>query len=193
LTEEIWHEVDESGGRDGKTVMTQALQTEKVNEEDEKLMLRFENIMEIIMAIRAVRNEKNIPQKTPVSVSIRECDGDNTDNNLSEFHPLIKKLCNLEILETVNKSPDGTIPFRAGKTELFLHSDGAINKEETLTKAKKDLAYNEGFLVAVMKKLSNEKFVKNAPEAVLEAERKKQADAEEKIAILKAQIASLLA
>ena len=140
-----------------------------------------------------MRNEKNIPQKTPVSISIREYDGDNADNNLSEFYPLIKKLCNLETLENTGKSPDETIPFRAGKTELFLHSDGAVNKEETLAKAKKDLIYNEGFLAAVTKKLSNEKFVQNAPAAVLEIERKKQADAEGKIAMLKAQIASLSA
>ncbi|MDR0618407.1 MAG: valine--tRNA ligase [Bacteroidales bacterium] len=200
LTEEIWHETGEAcvsgsskSNRDGKTIMTQILQTEKVSEEDEKLLLRFENAMEVIMAIRAMRNEKNIPQKTPVSISIREYDGDNADNNLSEFYPLIKKLCNLETLENTGKSPDETIPFRAGKTELFLHSDGAVNKEETLAKAKKDLIYNEGFLAAVTKKLSNEKFVQNAPIAVLEIERKKQADAEGKIAMLKAQIASLSA
>jgi valyl-tRNA synthetase len=101
------------------------------------------------------------------------------------------KLCNLSAIEVVNEKPEGAASFMVGTTEYFIPLGGMINVEEELAKLEADLKYQEGFLQSVLKKLSNEKFVSKAPANVIEMERKKQADAESKIASLKAGIAAL--
>ncbi|MDR1975348.1 MAG: valine--tRNA ligase [Bacteroidales bacterium] len=182
LTEEIWHTLQSRA--EDETLMTQTLP--KQGSADENILSAFARASEVIMAIRALRNEKNIPQKTSLHIAVKKTSDDDTT-----FDVVVEKLCNLQPLEYVAEQPEGTLAFRVGKSEYFLFDDGVIDRREALERAEKDLKYNEGFLRSVMAKLSNEKFVAGAPPAVVEAERKKQKDAEEKILLLRAQIASL--
>ena len=101
------------------------------------------------------------------------------------------KLCNLSSVETVASKAEGAVSFMVGTTEYAVPLGNLINVEEELKKLEADLKYQEGFLQSVLKKLSNEKFVSKAPANVIEMERKKQADAETKIAALRESIAAL--
>jgi valyl-tRNA synthetase len=107
------------------------------------------------------------------------------------FNSVIPKLCNLTSIESVEAKVEGSASFMLGTTEYAVPLGNLINVEEELKKLEADLKYNEGFLQSVLKKLSNEKFVSKAPANVIEMERKKQADAESKIASLKESIAAL--
>ena len=101
------------------------------------------------------------------------------------------KLANLSAVNNVTEKDATAASFLVGTTEYAVPLGNNINVEEELKKLEADLKYNEGFLQSVLKKLSNEKFVNNAPAKVIEMERKKQADAEAKIATLKESIAAL--
>jgi len=112
-------------------------------------------------------------------------------NPVATFNSVIAKLCNLTAVSDVENKTDGSASFMVGTTEYAVPLGSLINVEEELKKLEADLKYNEGFLQSVLKKLSNEKFVSKAPATVIEMERKKQADAESKIAALKESIAAL--
>lgn len=115
--------------------------------------------------------------------------GENTF--LMSYAEVVKKMGNLTTVSIVNEKPEGAASFMVGTTEYFIPLGGMINVEEELAKLEADLKYQEGFLQSVLKKLSNEKFVSKAPANVIDMERKKQADAESKIASLKESIAAL--
>jgi valyl-tRNA synthetase len=183
LTEEIWHELGERGEED--LLMNKTFSVDG-SAADVSLLDGFARAVEVIMVIRALRNEKNIPQKTMLRIVVKR----SPDNDIT-FDKIVEKLCNLQALEYIDEQPAGTLSFRVGKSEYFLFDEGVIDRKKALEEAEKDLKYNEGFLKSVMNKLSNEKFMAGAPEAVVAAERKKQKDAEEKIAILQAQIVNL--
>ena len=102
---------------------------------------------------------------------------------------IIEKMGNLEAINVVDAKSDGTSSFMVGTTEYAVPLGSLIDVEAEVAKLQAELTYLEGFLNSVMKKLSNERFVSNAPEAVVAAERKKQADAESKIAAIKETIA----
>ena len=98
---------------------------------------------------------------------------------------------NIQSIETVNETVKGAWSFIADTVEYFIPPSGQVNTEEVKAKLEEELTYTKGFLVSVMKKLSNEKFMNGAPEQVVNNERKKQADAEAKIAAIEAQLAEL--
>ena len=113
------------------------------------------------------------------------------DNLVDQFKAALIKLGNLTGISVPNEKPDNAASFLVGTTEYFIPLLGMIDVEEELKKLEADLTYQEGFLQSVLKKLGNEKFVNNAPAKVIEMERKKQADAESKIAALKESIEKL--
>ena len=113
------------------------------------------------------------------------------ESPIATFNAVITKLCNLSAIATVAAKAEGAASFMVGTTEYAVPLGNLIDAEEELKKLEADLKYQEGFLQSVMKKLSNEKFVSKAPANVIEMERKKQADAETKIAALKESIAAL--
>ncbi|MDR0763207.1 MAG: valine--tRNA ligase, partial [Bacteroidales bacterium] len=189
LTEEVWYMLKERG--EGETLMTQTfcgLDSQSLKTDDAGSLLRgFSRATEVIISVRALRNEKNIPQKKQLRIAVKI-----SSENDTTFDETVEKLCNLQPLEYVTEQPADTLSFRVGKSEYFLYADNeTVDKKAALEKAEKDLKYNEGFLKSVLGKLSNEKFVNSAPDAVVEQERKKQKDTEEKIALLKAQIVAL--
>ncbi|MCJ7820349.1 MAG: valine--tRNA ligase, partial [Bacteroidales bacterium] len=109
-----------------------------------------------------------------------------------EFDSMIRKMCNLSEIRNVTGKVEGSVSFRIHTYEFYVPLEGKIDHEEEIRKLNEELKYTEGFLEIVMAKLSNERFVANAPEKVLSLERKKQADAESRIATLKESLAHLI-
>jgi valyl-tRNA synthetase len=151
------------------------------------MIVSFESVKETISAIRTVRKNKEIPTRDKIKLLIL-ADINHYD---TEFLPVISKLCNLSEILFVTDKQEGTASFMTGTTEFFIPLAGKIDIEDEIAKIQEDLNYNRGFLVNVMKKLDNERFVKNAPANVLELERKKKNDAESKIKSLEERIKAL--
>ena len=181
ITEELWQHIYDR--KEGESIMVQVLQVSETYNED--IIARFEAVKEVIGGIRTIRLQKNIAQKEALSLEVIG------ENPVEAFNAVISKLCNLSAIQTVTTKADGAAAFMVGTTEYAVPLGNLINVEEELKKLEADLKYQEGFLQSVLKKLSNEKFVSKAPANVIEMERKKQADAETKIAALKESIAAL--
>ncbi len=181
ITEELWQHIYDR--KDGESIMTQQLSENETF--DENFISQFEAVKEVIGGIRTIRLQKNIAQKETLELQIVG------ENPTAQFSSVIIKLCNLSGISTVATKADGAVSFMVGTTEYAVPLGNLINVEEELKKLEADLKYQEGFLQSVLKKLSNEKFVSKAPANVIETERKKQADAETKIAALKESIAAL--
>jgi valyl-tRNA synthetase len=147
----------------------------------------FETVKETISAIRTVRKNKDILNKEKIELLILG----NMSNYDTEFLPVISKLGNLSDVLFVSEKQEGSASFMVGTTEYFIPLAGKLDVESEIAKIREDLNYNRGFLVSVMKKLENEKFVSNAPADVLELERKKKSDAESKIKSLEEALKSL--
>ena len=181
ITEELWQHIYER--KAGESIMVQQLHT--ADSFDESLIDRFEAVKEVISGIRTVRLQKNIAQKDALSLEVVG------ESPIEAFNPVIIKLCNLSSIASVSVKTEGSAAYMVGTTEYAVPLGNLINVEEELKKLEADLKYQEGFLQSVLKKLGNEKFVSKAPANVIEMERKKQADAETKIAALKESIAAL--
>ncbi len=181
ITEELWQHIYER--KAGESIMVQTL--EPAGTYDEALIAEFEVVKEVIGGIRAIRLQKNIAQKEALRLEVVG------ENPVAAFDSGIAKLCHLSAITTVSNKTDSAAAFLVGTTEYAVPLGNLINEEEELKKLEADLKYQEGFLQSVMKKLGNEKFVGKAPARVIEMERKKQADAETKIAALKESIAAL--
>ena len=181
ITEELWQHIYDR--QEGESLMVQLVDINKVC--NEKIVNNFEAVKEVIGGIRTIRLQKNIAQKEALSLQVVG------ESPVVAFNSVIAKLCNLTAIESVEAKAEGSASFMVGTTEYAVPLGNLINVEEELKKLEADLKYNEGFLQSVLKKLSNEKFVSKAPANVIEMERKKQADAESKIASLKESIAAL--
>ena len=181
ITEELWQHIYDR--KEGESLMVQTLDINKVC--NEEIVKNFEAVKEVIGGIRTIRLQKNIAQKEALSLQVVG------ESPVAAFNAVISKLCNLTAIESVANKAEGSASFMVGTTEYAVPLGNLINVEEELKKLEADLKYNEGFLQSVLKKLSNEKFVSKAPANVIEMERKKQADAESKIASLKESIAAL--
>ena len=181
ITEELWQHIYDR--QPGESIMTQTLVKDMPY--NETLIAQFEAVKEVISGIRTIRLQKNIAQKEALALEVTG------ENPVAGFGSVIAKLCNLSEIKQVETKSEGAAAFMVGTTEYAVPLGNLINVEEELKKLEADLKYQEGFLQSVMKKLSNEKFVNKAPANVIEMERKKQADAETKIAALKESIAAL--
>ena len=181
ITEELWQYLADRNP--GESLMVQLVPEAKTF--DSELLARFETVKEVIGGIRTIRLQRNIPQKEQLALEIVG------KNPVAELNAVIAKLCNLSAISEVSAKSEGAAAFLVGTTEYAVPLGSLINVEEELKKLENDLKYQEGFLQSVLKKLGNEKFVSKAPASVIEMERKKQADAETKIAALRESIAAL--
>jgi len=173
ITEEIWQLLYER--KEGESIMISRMPESKRHNKD--LLARFEIVKETISAVRTVRKEKDIPLKEKLELLIKS-DLKNFDQG---FLPVLIKMCNLSGIRFVNSKQDGTVSFMTGTTEFYVPLGDRLDIGAEIEKIKSDLAYHRGFLASVMKKLDNERFVSNAPDNVIELERKKKSDAESKI------------
>lgn len=182
ITEEIWHLLRER--KEGDDIIVASMPVAKPF--DEKNLRAFEKAGQIILGIRNLRKEKNIPNKEPLELKVRK--GENAD---CLFYPVVSKLGNLSSIETVSDKPDGVIVFTVGSQEYYVPLSESVDVEAEIRKIEEELNYTRGFLNSVLKKLSNERFVNNAPAAVVDNERRKQADAEARIKVLEDQLKGL--
>ncbi len=183
ITEEIWQYLLEPA--EGESIMISRMPDN--SRYDKKMVAGFESIKEIVSAVRTVRKNKEIPQKEKAELLILSGESDYDH----EFLTVIMKLCNLSAIKFVAEKQDGATSFLAGTTEYFIPLSGKIDIEGELAKIREDIEYNRGFLLNVMKKLDNERFVNNAPANVLDLERKKKSDAESKIKSLEERMKEL--
>ena len=180
ITEELWQHIDARA--DGESIMYAP--TPAAGTVDSEILGMMEHVKEVSAGLRNVRAVKNIPNKDEITVNI-------IGTWPAEEDCLIKKLCNTGAINHNAEKDSAAATFMVGATEVNVPLVGNIDVEAELVKLRKELDYYTGFRNSVMKKLSNERFVSNAPAAVVDAERKKQADAEAKIAGLEAAIAAL--
>jgi valyl-tRNA synthetase len=182
LTEEIWQTITERSPEEA-LIIAEFPKKEAINK---GLIEGFKVASEVVSGIRAIRKDKNISFKDQIDFSVL-----NKDNVSKEFDAIICKLGNLSSLSYVDEKVEGALSFRVKSNEYFIPMGDTIDVEAEKEKLKEELAYTEGFLKSVQKKLSNERFVNNAPEQVVKNERKKEADAIAKIETLKASLSSL--
>ena len=182
LTEEIWHLIKERTSDEALIVSRYPEQIPY----DKQRIVDFEYTAEVVSAIRNIRKEKNIPFKDQLAVFVAAKERYNAD-----FDVIIKKLCNVSTIENTKEKIANSVSFRVKSNEYFIPVSGTINVAEEIKKLTDELNYTEGFLQSVRKKLSNERFVNNAPAKVIEIERKKEADALTKIETLKASLNTL--
>ncbi len=185
ITEELWQQLR---NRSEKESIMYAKFPEFVPDKTDTILLtRFEQTQKIIENIRRIRTEKNIAQKNQLELFILKPEAD----ALPEMDAIVMKLSNLSGITYVQDKVEGALTFIEYNTEHFIPFGSHINIEEEIRKIEEELCYTEGFLKSTLKKLSNEKFVAGAPESVVAIERKKQADAEEKIALLQTKLQEL--
>ena len=170
ITEELWqHLCDRT---DGESLMVSPLSMSALVDED--IIREFEVVKEVISNIRSIRLQKNIAQKEALELQVIG------ENPVVAFNAVITKMCNLSSIDVVENKADASVAFMVGTIEFVipLEAYGTLFMEAEIARMEAELKHKEGFLQGVLKKLGNEKFVNNAPAAVLEMERKKQADAE---------------
>ncbi len=183
ITEEIWQLLEER--EQGESIMISQLPAN--TSYDAALLAAFEDVKEAVSGIRKIRKDKNIAFKDAIDFSVQK--GDKGFD--AKFNSILIKLGNLTELTVVDEEVKGAASFRVKSTSFYIPLDGFIDVEEELEKLEEELKYAKGFLNSVMKKLSNESFVNNAPEAVVAKEKAKQADAETNIKVLEERIASM--
>jgi valyl-tRNA synthetase len=182
LTEEIWQYIDERSPE--QALIVSRWPDKKVI--NDTLISEFDFAAEVISGIRNIRKQKNIAFKDAISFSVV-----NNENTASTFDEVIVKMGNLKHFDYVKEPVDGALTFRVRSNEYFIPIEGSIDVEAEIKKLTEELNYTQGFLKSVQKKLSNERFVNNAPEQVVASEKKKEADALAKIETIKASLESL--
>lgn len=181
ITEELWQHLAER--KEGESIMYASLPV--TGQFDEHLLSDMDVAKEIIAGVRTVRLQKNLPNKETLPLQV--VGGKASVPCVS----VVKKMANLSDISESDTKDATSVSFLVGTVEYAVPLGGNIDIEAELKKLESELAYNEGFLQSVLKKLGNEKFVSNAPAKVIEMERKKQSDAEAKIAMLKESISAL--
>ena len=170
ITEELWQHISQR--RPGESIMYAS--TPEAGPVDENILALVQHAQEVVNGVRNVRAVKNIPNKEPLTVNILGSWDSAQDS-------IICKLANVKAVNHNAEKDASAATFIVGITEVNIPLTDSIDKDAELQKLKKDLAYYEGFKASILKKLSNERFVNNAPAPVVEAERKKLSDAEAKI------------
>ncbi len=183
ITEELWQHIYDR--KEGESIMTSPLSIGAMTEDDQKLIQDIDTVKAVVGSVRAIRNSKNISPKEKLELCVVG------QNALEAYIPVMCKMANLSEVKTVNEKEAGASSFMVGTTEYAVPIGNLIDVEAETAKLEAELKHLEGFLAGVQKKLSNEKFVAHAPAKVVEMERKKQSDAETKIASIKASLAEL--
>ena len=189
ITEELWQHIADR--KDGEALMLDVFKLDAPTEADEKIMAQFEEAKQIISGVRGVRQSKNIGPREPLTLEVVASADEKVITKCPAIGPIIKKMAGLEGISYVEQKGEGSSAFMIGTREYAVPLGNLIDVEAELEKAEAQLKHLQGFLMGVRKKLSNERFVANAPEAIVALERKKESDSLEKIAALEQTIAEL--
>ncbi len=183
ITEELWQHISER--KEGESIMVSPQSIESPREGDEALLANMTKALEIVAGLRAIRSQKNISPKEQLALQAVGA------NPVAALNAVIEKLANTSSIEVVQAKAEGSVSFMIGTSEYAVQLGNLVDVEAERAKIEAEIKRLEGFLLGVMKKLGNEKFVSGAPAAVVEMERKKQSDAETKIAALKETLSGL--
>ena len=183
ITEELWQHIYDR--KENESIMRAELKLDAPTADDDAIVAAIENVKLIVAGVRTVRNQKNIPNKDALELQALQ------QNNYEAYASVIKKMANLSAINVVSEKDTTAAAFMVGTDEFAVPLGDMIDVAAEIEKQEAQLKHLEGFLAGIKKKLSNEKFVAHAPEAVVALERKKQSDSEEKIAALKESIAAL--
>ena len=185
ITEELWQALYER--KAGESIMRESLKLDASNVDEKIVLDNVEMIKQVVSGVRMVRSQKNIANKEKLTLQVVGANINGT------YGDAVKKMANLEAIAEVSEKDSTASAFMVGTREYAVPLGNLIDVDAEIERQEAQLKHLEGFLTGVMKKLSNERFVANAPEAVVALERKKQSDAEEKIAALKESLAALKA
>ena len=185
ITEELWQALYER--KAGESIMRESLKLEAPTAAEKKFADDIELVKQIVSGVRMVRNQKNIAPKEALELQAV------TVNHYETYTAAVMKMANVSAIQVVTEKDATASAFMVGTDEFAVPLGNMIDIDAEIEKQETQLKHLEGFLAGVMKKLSNERFVANAPEAVVALERKKQSDSEEKIAALKESLAALRA
>ncbi|MDO5608911.1 MAG: valine--tRNA ligase [Capnocytophaga sp.] len=182
ITEEIWQDIAPRTPQEALIVA----EYPEAKPYNASLLADFEATAEILAGVRTIRKEKNIPFKDVLEMSVI-----NSEKLSDRFDAVIKKLGNLTEIHTVTEAPEGAMTFRVKSNEYFIPMVGTVDVAAEIEKLETEIKYKEGFLKSVQSKLSNERFVNNAPPQVIENERKKEADALAELATMRKSLEGL--
>ena len=183
ITEELWQHIYDR--KDGESIMRDRLELAAPTDSDNTLSTGMENVRQIVSNIRTVRNQRNIPFKDALEL---HCIG---SNGYGKYMSVISKMANLKDVKVVSAKDATAASFMVGTDEFAIPLGDMIDVKAEIEKLEAQLRHLEGFLNGINKKLTNEKFVANAPEAVVAMERKKKKDSEEKIAVIRESLKAL--
>lgn len=182
VSEEIWQKLS-SRTRDEALIIAQWPEIKSPNHD---LIQEFEHVKDVVSGIRTLRKEKNISFKETVDLTINDV------AKIGDYYETaVVKLCNVAKVQYSDVAPEGALSFRVKSNEYYVPVGGHVDVQQEREKLMQELNYTEGFLKSVRGKLSNVRFVDNAPEAVVAAERQKEADALAKITTLKSALEAL--
>ncbi len=184
ISEEIFQRIRKADDFESITIATQPMA--KVY--SATIINQFNVARQAIMAIRNVRQEKNIPFKESLNLFIKKNNNEAPDTT---FDGIVSKLCNIDRLEYIDEKPEKAFSVILNTTELYIPLADTMDVESEILSLETDLHYQKGFLLTIEKKLSNDKFVNHAPEKVVDMERKKQADALARIKVIEEQLQGL--
>ena len=189
ITEELWQHIADR--KDGEALMLDVFKLDAPTEADEKIMAQFEEAKQIISGVRGVRQSKNIGPREPLTLEVVASADEKVITKCPAIGPIIQKMAGLEGISYVEQKGEGSSAFMIGTREYAVPLGNLSDVEAELEKAEAQLKHLQGFLMGVRKKLSNERFVANAPEAFVALERKDASDSLEKSAALEQTIAEL--
>ena len=183
ITEELWQHLADR--KEGESIMVSPQQIAAPQEGDAELLAAMAQAASVVTNVRAVRNSKNISPREVLHLQVVGT------NPIAAMDAIVCKMAGVDAVEVVAAKSEGASAFMVGTTEYAVPLGDLIDVEAEIAKAEAELEHLEGFLAGVEKKLSNERFVANAPAAVVELERKKQSDAQSRIAALRETLAAL--
>ena len=188
ITEELWQHIADR--KEGESLMVSVFKAPTPTEEEMKLITLVEEMKQIVSGVRAIRQSKNISPREPLVLQVVGSAKQGA-TNIPALAAIIKKLAGLGQIDFVNEKGESTQAFLVGTDEYAVPLGNLIDTDAEREKAETEIKRLQGFMAGIEKKLQNERFVQNAPAQVVELERKKLADAQSKIAALKATIESL--
>ena len=189
ITEELWQCIADR--KDGESLMVSVFKLAESDDDEKKAMADFDELKQVVSGVRGIRQTKNISPREPLKLQVVAAEADEVVTKSPALEAIIKKMAGVEEICYVAQKGEGTSAFMIGTREFAVPLGDLIDVEAERQKAEAELKHLEGFLAGIRKKLSNERFVNNAPAQVVALERKKEADSIEKIAALKETLARL--
>lgn len=183
ISEEVWQFLNNSEKPEDALIVAPWPEAGDANDE---VLSKFSICTEVVTQIRTIRKENNLAQKNAIELQVKVNEALDKD-----FDAVIAHLCNVSDITYAEDKPENCFSFIVKGNEYFVPFSDDIDIDAEREKLQKELEYTRGFLNSVDKKLSNERFVNNAPEAVVASEKKKQADAQSKVQLLEEKLASL--